>query len=176
MTAKQLSDLDRIKQGHLVIKGSIRADEKISVAYPSPLAPSKALLAEFMHFASDYLQVAGPNPSEEVKKNARLYAWDLTNYEERYRQEIAGRPEAQAELYRILARLGEDTPSYFIAARRIGLATDLCYWTFLEQWPKSRKGKPTCYGWHHRRPDRLATLFRLFFARVAAEQQAWEPE
>jgi hypothetical protein len=104
MTTEQLSDLDRIKQGSLGVKGSIRADEKISVAYPSPLGPSKALLAEFMYFASDYLQVAGPNPSEEVKKNARLYAWGLTNYEERYRQEIAGRSEAQAELHRILAR------------------------------------------------------------------------
>jgi hypothetical protein len=104
MTIKQLSDLDRIKQAPLGVKDSIRADEKISVAYPSPLGPSKTLLAEFAHFASDYLQVAGPNPSEEVKKNARLYSWDLTNYEERYRQEIAGRPEAQAELHRILAR------------------------------------------------------------------------
>lgn len=104
MTTKPLSDLDRIKQGHLGVKGSIRAHEKISVAYPSPLGPSKTLLAEFMHFASDYLQVAGPNPSEEVKKNARLYGWGLTNYDERYRQEIAGRPEAQAELHRILAR------------------------------------------------------------------------
>jgi len=104
MTTKQLSDLDRIKQAPLGVKDSIRADEKISVAYPSPLGPSKTLLAEFADFASDYLQVAGPNPSEEVKKNARLYSWDLTNYEERYRQEIAGRPEAQAELHRILAR------------------------------------------------------------------------
>jgi|GEM_PF-475901 len=101
---KQLSALDHIKQGHLAVKGSIRADEKISVAYPSPLGPSKPLLAEFMHFACDYLQVAGSSPSEEVKKNARLYAWSLTNYEERYRQEIAGRSEAQAELHRILAR------------------------------------------------------------------------
>ncbi len=74
------------------------------MAYPSPLGPSKTLLAEFTHFASDYLQVAGPNPSEEIKKNACLYSWDLINYEERYRQEIAGRPEAQAELHRILAR------------------------------------------------------------------------
>jgi hypothetical protein len=88
MATKPLSDMDRIKQGHLGVKGSIRADEKISVAYPSPLGPSKALLAEFMHFASDYLEVAGPNPSEELRKNARLYAWDLTNYEERCRQEI----------------------------------------------------------------------------------------
>ena len=104
ITTERLSDLDRIKLGCLGIKGSIRADEKISVAYPSPLGPSKMLLAEFMHFFGDYLQVAGPNPSEEVKKKARLYAWDLTNYEERYRQEIAGRPEAQAELHRILAR------------------------------------------------------------------------
>jgi hypothetical protein len=104
MTIKQLSDLDRIKQAPLGVKGSIRADEKISVAYPSPLGPSKTLLAEFTHFASDYLQVAGPNPSEEIKKNACLYSWDLINYEERYRQEIAGRPEAQAELHRILAR------------------------------------------------------------------------
>ena len=86
MTTKQLSDLDRIKQAPLGVKDSIRADEKISVAYPSPLGPSKTLLAEFAHFASDYLQVAGPNPSEEVKKNARLYSW------------------AQAELHRILAR------------------------------------------------------------------------
>ena len=67
MTPKQLSDLDRIKQCPLDVKGSIRADEKIS-AYPSPLGPSKALLAEFMYFASDYSQVAGPNPSEEVKR------------------------------------------------------------------------------------------------------------
>jgi hypothetical protein len=104
MTTKQLSDVDRIKQCPLGVKGSIRADEKISVAYPSPFGPSKTLSVEFMHFASDYLQVAGPNPSEEVKKNARLYAWNLTNYEERYRQEIASRPEAQAELHRILAR------------------------------------------------------------------------
>jgi hypothetical protein len=104
MTIKQLSDLDRIKQAPLGVKGSIRADEKISVAYPSPLGPSKTLLAEFTHFASDYLQVAGPNPSEEIKKNACLYSWGLINYEERYRQEIAGRPEAQAELHRILAR------------------------------------------------------------------------
>jgi uncharacterized protein YeaO (DUF488 family) len=93
ITTERLSDLDRIKLGCLGIKGSIRADEKISVAYPSPLGPSKMLLAEFMHFFGDYLQVAG-----------RLYAWDLTNYEERYRQEIAGRPEAQAELHRILVR------------------------------------------------------------------------
>jgi len=104
MATKPLSDMDRIKQGHLGVKGSIRADEKISVAYPSPLGPSKTLLAECMHFASDYLQVAGPNPSEEVKKNARLYAWGLKNYEERCRQEIARRPEAQAELHRILAK------------------------------------------------------------------------
>jgi hypothetical protein len=104
MTTKLLSDLDRIKQGHLGVRDSIRADEKISVAYPSPLGPSKTLLVEFMHFASDYLLVTGPNPSKEVKKKAHLYAWDLTNCEERYRQEIAGRPEAQAELHRILAR------------------------------------------------------------------------
>ena len=104
MTIKQLSDLDRIKQAPLGVKGSIRADEKISVAYPSPLGPSKTLLAEFTHFASDYLQVAGPNPSEEIKKNACLYSWDLINYEERYRQEIAGSPEAQAALHRILSR------------------------------------------------------------------------
>jgi len=61
-------------------------------------------MAEFVHFASDYLRVAGPHPSEEVKKRARLYAWDLTNYEERYRQEVACRAETQAELHRILAR------------------------------------------------------------------------
>jgi uncharacterized protein YeaO (DUF488 family) len=104
MTIKQLSDLDRIKQGHLGVKDSIRADEKINVVYPSPLGPSKTLLAEFMHFARDYFWVAGQNPSEEVKMKARLYAWGLTNYEERFRQEIAGRPEAQAELHRILAK------------------------------------------------------------------------
>ena len=85
-------------------KDSTQADEKISVAYPSPLGPSKTLMAEFVHFASDYLRVAGPHPSEEVKKRARLYAWDLTNYEERYRQEVACRAETQAELHRILAR------------------------------------------------------------------------
>jgi hypothetical protein len=41
MTTKQLSDLDRIKQSHLGVKGSIRADEKISVAYPASWGPVK---------------------------------------------------------------------------------------------------------------------------------------
>jgi len=104
MTTKQLSDWTVSNKLPLVLKTVFELMRRLAWRIPSPLGPSKTLLAEFAHFASDYLQVAGPNPSEEVKKNARLYSWDLTNYEERYRQEIAGRPEAQAELHRILAR------------------------------------------------------------------------
>ena len=132
MIIKQLSDVDRIKQGHLGVEGSIRADEKISVAYPSLLGPSKTLLAEFTHFDRDYLRVAGPNHSKEIKKKACLYAWALTNFEERYRREIAGRPEAQAELHRILARARRGYTILLYRARRIGRAIGLCYWTFLE--------------------------------------------
>jgi hypothetical protein len=101
---RKLGNLDCIKESRLGIEDVMREDEKIRVGQPSPLAPSKTLLADFEHFARDYLQIAGPHPSEEVKQKALWYASVLTNYEERYRQEIAGRPEAQAELHRILAK------------------------------------------------------------------------
>jgi uncharacterized protein YeaO (DUF488 family) len=151
MTIKQFSDLDRIKQGHLGVKDSIRADEKINVAYPSSLGPSKTLLAEFMHFARDYLWVAGLNPSEEVKKNARLYAWNLTNYEERFRQEIAGRHEAQAELHRILARARQGFTILLYSREKDWPCHRFLLLDILRAMGKGRKGKPTCCGWYHRR-------------------------
>ena len=151
MTTKQLSDLDHIKQGHVCVKDSIRADEKISVAYPSPLGPSKMLLAEFTHFASDYLQVAGPNPSEEVKKKARLYAWDLTNYEERYRQEIAGRPEAQAELHRILARARRGFTILLYSREKDWPCHRFVLLEVLRAMAEQQKGQAEVRGWHHRR-------------------------
>jgi len=104
MIVRQPRTLDFIKQAHLSVKDIIRADEKISVGHPSPLAPSRTLLEEFAHFADDYLRVAGPNPAEEIKRKAQVYAWVLTNFEERYRHEVAARPEAEAELLRILAK------------------------------------------------------------------------
>jgi hypothetical protein len=101
---RKSTNVDCVKESQLGVKAAMRDDEKIRVGQPSPLAPSKTLLADFEHFASDYLQIAGPHPSEEIKKKALWYASVLTNYEERYRQEIAGRPEALAELHRILAK------------------------------------------------------------------------
>jgi hypothetical protein len=101
---RKLGNLDCIKESRHGIEDVMREEEKIRVGQPSPLAPSKTLLVDFEHFASDYLQIAGPHPSEEVKQKALWYASVLTDYEERYRQEIAGRPEAQAELHRILAK------------------------------------------------------------------------
>jgi hypothetical protein len=103
MTTKQLSDLDRIKQAPLGVKGSIRADEKISVAYPIPLGSSKTLMAEFTHFASDYLQVAGPNPSGGKKERSLVLVGS-----HKLRGTLSARDSwqtwAQAELHRILAR------------------------------------------------------------------------
>lgn len=100
-----------LRQTYLSMKAKLPADVKTVLVMRgrgnNELAPSKQLLDEFNHYKQEFKEHPGDYP------DAYWYAWDKSNYEKRFTQQILDNPKAMDRL-KSLAEEAKDKDIYLI--------------------------------------------------------------